>query len=189
MRRTSYTLVLLYLSLGQLAVPTTAYKITFFDCAQIQHLKTYRLYDVCKPFQQPNGNTTKQYQLLQKRTVQKMTGHGCRVVSTKFTDYCGAYGHVKHVKMPEVAVSRPISPQTCQQIISTGKFISDDGISHSVNLQTENIIHTQELGTIKLGDNSVTCRGMPMTVGGHVIEDVFVSGQYVVTLTCQDYLV
>ena len=140
MRRTSYTLVLLYLSLGQLAVPTTAYKITFFDCAQIQHLKTYRLYDVCKPFQQPNGNTTKQYQLLQKRTVQKMTGHGCRVVSTKFTDYCGAYGHVKHVKMPEVAVSRPISPQMYQQIISTGKFINNDGTSHSVNLQTENII-------------------------------------------------
>ena len=86
-----------------------------------------------------------------------MSGHGCRVVSTKFTDYYGTYGHIKHVKMLEVAVSRTISRQTCQQIISTGKFISDDGISHSVNLQTENIIHTQELGTIELGDNRVTC--------------------------------
>ena len=189
MRRTSYTLVLLYLSLGHLPVYTAAYEITFFDCAQIQHLKTYQLYDICKPLQQPNGNTTKQYQLLQKRTVQKMSGHGCRVVSTKFTDYCGVHGHIKHVKMPEVAVSRTISPQTCQQIISTGKFISDDGMSHPVTLQTENIIHTQELGTIKLGDNSVSCRGMPMKVGGHVIEDIYVSGQYSVTLTNQDYLV
>ena len=76
MRRTSYTLVLLYLSLGQLAVPTTAYKITFFDCAQIQHLKTYRLYDVCKPFQQSNGNTTKQYQLLQKGRFEKCLAMG-----------------------------------------------------------------------------------------------------------------
>ena len=118
-----------------------------------------------------------------------MSGHRCRVVSTKFTDYCSTYGHIKHVKMPEVAVSRPISPQTCQQIISTGTFISEDGISHSVNLQTENIILTQELGTIELGDNSMTCRGMPMTVGGHVIEDIYVSGQYAVTLTRQEYLV
>ena len=85
--------------------------------------------------------------------------------------------------MPEFAVSRIISPQTCQQMISTGKFISDDGMSHPVTLQTKNIIHTQELGTIKLGDNSVSYRGMPMTVGGHVIEDIYVSWQYAVTLT------
>ena len=74
-------------------------------------------------------------------------------------------------------------------MISMGKFISDDGISHPVTLQTKNIIHTQELGMIKLGDNSVSCRGMPMTVGSHMIEDIFVSGQYAVTLTHQEYLV
>ena len=74
----------------------------------------------------------------------------------------------------------------CQQIISTGKFISDDGVSHLVTLQTENVIHSQELGTIELGDNSVSCRGMLMTVGGHVIEDIYVAGQYVVTLTNQN---
>ena len=113
----------------------------------------------------------------------------CRVVSSKVTDYCGAYGHIKHVIMTEIAVSKTISPQTCQQIISTGKFISDDGVSHPVTLQTENVIHTQELGTIELGDNSISCRGMPMTVGSHVIEDVYMAGQYVMTLTNQDYLV
>ena len=105
-----------------------------------------------------------------------MSGHACRVVSTKFTDYCSAYGHIKHVKMPEIAVSRTISPQTCQQMISKGKFISDDGVSHPVTLQTENI-------------SSVSCRGMPMTVGSHVIEDIYVTGQYAITLTNQNYLV
>merc|ERR1711867_183541 len=77
----------------------------------------------------------------------------------------------------------------CQTIISTGRFISDDGVSYPVSLQTENVIHTKELGTIELGDNSVSYRGMPMTVGGHVIEDIYMAGQYVVTLTNQDYLV
>ena len=86
-------------------------------------------------------------------------------------------------------MSKTISPQTCQTIISTGQFISDDGVSHPVSLQTENVIHTQELGTIELGDNSVSCRGMPMTVGGHVINDVYMARQYIVTLTNQDYLV
>ena len=186
-RRITYILIFLYLCHS--TTYTNAYSITFFDCANIQHLKTYRLYDVCKPFQQSDSNATKQYQLLQKRSVRKMSGHGCRVVRSKVTDYCGAYGHIKHVKMPEIAVSKTISPQTCQTIIATGRFISDDGTSHPVNLQTENVIHTQELGTIELGDDSVTCRGMPMTVGGHVINDIYVAAQYVVTLTNEEYLV
>ena len=187
MRRTTYLLILLYLCHSP--TYTNAYSITFFDCASIQHLKTYRLYDVCKPYQQSDSNVTKQYQLLQKRSVRKMSGHGCRVVRSKVTDYCSAYGYIKHVKMPEIAVSKTISPQMCQTIISTGRFISDDGVSHPVSLQTENIIHTQELGTIELGDNSVTCRGMPMTVGGHVINYIYVARQYVITLRNQDYLV
>ena len=91
--------------------------------------------------------------------------------------------------MPEIAVSKTILLQTCQTIISTGQFISDDGVSHPVSLQTENVIHTQELGTIELDNNNVSCRGMLMTVGGHMIEDVYVASQYVITLTNQDYLV
>ena len=188
--RVSYTLVLLYLSLGHSPHHAATYSITYFDCSQIQHLCTYKLQDVCKPapLTQPT-NASQTYQLLQKGTVRKMSGHSCRVVSTKFTDYCGAYGHIKHVKMPEIAVSRTISPQTCNNMIVTGKFISDDGASHDVALQTENIIHTQELGSIELGDNSVTCRGMPLTVQGHVIQDITVTGQYTVTLIAQEFLV
>ena len=68
-------------------------------------------------------------------------------------------------------------------MILSVKFTSDDGVSHNVALQTENIIHTQELGTIELANNSVTYRGMPMIVEGHVINDITIIGQYAVTLT------
>ena len=141
--RAGYILVLLYLSLDHSPLHAAAYSITYFDCSQIQHLRTYKLQDVCKPvpLTQPT-NATQKYQLLQKGSVCKMYGHSCRGVSTKFTDYCGAYGHIKHVKMPEIAVSWTISPQTCNNMIVTGKFTSDDGASHDVALQTENIIHT-----------------------------------------------
>ena len=142
--RVGCILALLYLSLDHLSLHTAAYTITYFDCSQIQHLKTYKLQDVCKPLSvtQPN-NATKRYQLLQKGSVRKMYGHLCRIISTKFTDYCGAYGHIKHVKMPKIAVSRTISPHTCSNMIVTGKFTSDDSASHDKAMKTENIIHTQ----------------------------------------------
>ena len=183
---------LLYFSLVHLTLPTSAYSLTYFDCSSIQHLQTYQLQDVCK--HQPlsgarSTNATKRYQLLQKGSAKRVGGHSCRVVSTKFTDYCGAYGHIKHVRMPEIAVSRTISPQTCSQMISTQRFISDDGVSHPIELQTENIIHSQELGSVELGDNSVTCRGQPMNINGHVINDITVLSQYAVTVVKQEFLV
>ena len=92
--RVGCILALLYLSLDPSSLHTAAKKNTYFDCSQIQHLKTYKLQDVCKPLSvtQPN-NATKRYQLLQKGSLHKMYGHSCHVISTKFTDFFNLYFH------------------------------------------------------------------------------------------------
>ena len=91
--------------------------------------------------------------------------------------------------MPEISVTRTISPTSCSQIIATLKFTADDGSIHDVQLQNKTVLHTQELGSLELGDNSVSCRGQPMNMYGHFIEDTVVVGQYKITLIKESYLV
>ena len=141
--------------------PIKNYSITYFDCDHITQLATYQLSEVCKPLKTaselPDTNNTIPMQVLQRGTAKRMKGFSCQVVGSKFTDYCGAYGHLKWVRMPEIGITRTISPATCSQIIATGKFTADDGSLHDVQLQAENILHTTELGAIELADNSVSC--------------------------------
>ena len=173
--------------------PIKNYSITYFDCDHITQLATYQLSEVCKPLKTalelPDTNNTIPMQVLQRGTAKRMKGFSCQVVGSKFTDYCGAYGHLKWVRMPEIGITRTISPATCSQIIATGKFTADDGSLHDVQLQAENVLHTTELGAIELADNSVSCRGQSLNVDGHVIDDIVVIGQYKITLIAEDYLV
>ena len=163
-------IILLFLIFTHTLYITQAYSIMYFDYNSINKLATYQLSEVCKPLKVASEigtntiNNTIQLNVLQKWTTKRMKGYSCQIVSSKFTDYCGAYGYLKWARLPEISVTHTISPSSCAQIISTLKFTADDGSLHPVQLQTETVLHTTELGSIEVEDNSVTCRGQPLNM-------------------------
>ena len=136
---------------------TTGYTITYFDCTDITRLNTYQLGEVCRPTGRTSPNNTVQYQIIQRSNAREIRGFSCQVVKTTFTDYCGAYSHMKMAEVPQIEVSANLPPASCSTIVNTEKFTNDQGQVHEIQLNTDNIIHSQELGLIPVDDDSVSC--------------------------------
>ena len=135
-----------------------AYTIDYWDCRDIDKLTTYRMNKACSPRTLEQTKTV-EYTLLQKRSVLDMKGFSCRITRSTLTEYCGAYSHTKLAKTPDIEVAYPVSPQACLNIVNTGVFTTPSGTRHKINLNAENIIKSEDRGTLTIGDNSVSCRG------------------------------
>ena len=104
-------------------------------------------------------------------------GHG-HVTRSRFTHYCGAYGHTKDVETPEIERSVSLSIFDCWDLVTTQVFVTPDKIRRPITLNAENLIPIEELGTINIGDNTLTCHGQSKKIEGFIIQDIIVTAQY-----------
>ena len=165
-----------------------AYTIDYWDCRDIDKLTTYRMNKACSPRTLEQTKTV-EYTLLQKRSVLDMKGFSCRITRSTLTEYCGAYSHTKLAKTPDIEVAYPVSPQACLNIVNTGVFTTPSGTRHKINLNAENIIKSEDRGTLTIGDNSVSCRGQSMKFDSYIVEDILEVSQYKVTVIKEKFLV
>ena len=82
-----------------------------------------------------------------------------------------------------------MSPIQCLDMIATSTFRTPEGRPRKVELNTENKFAIEELGTINIGDNSVTCHGQSKKIWGYVINDVLQIAQYKVLIKEEKFLV
>jgi len=175
------------LALGALALishPSSyvaGYTISYYDCHDIDQLTTYNAAHTCKD-QTLTEDKPRLYAILQKISKKIISGYSCKVTKSRFTDYCGAYGHSKHIETPEIELSYPVSPMDCMDMITTETFTSPQGLMRKVTIGAENIITIEELGTINIGDDTVTCHGQSKRIGNHVINDVLQIAQWKITM-------
>ena len=165
-----------------------AYNVDFYDCRDISKLSTYRMSKACSPRTLERTQTVK-YSLLQRREILNMKGFSCRITRSTLTEYCGAYSHTKLAKTPDIDVVYPVSPQACLNIVNTGVFTTPSGTRHKIALNAENIIKSEDRGTLTIGDNSVSCRGQSMKFGSFIVNDILEVSQYKVTLIKEKFLV
>ena len=132
---------------------------------------------------------TVEYTLLQKRSVLDMKGFSCRITRSTLTEYCGAYSHTKLAKTPDIEVTYQVSPQVCLNIVNTGIFTTPSGTRHKIQMNAQNIIKSEDRGTLTIGDNSVSCRGQSMKFDSFIVEDILEVSQYKVTIIKEKFLV
>ena len=116
--------------------------------------------------------------ILQRKSVQFIGGWSCSVVVSRFTDYCGSFGHSKHLVAPAIEVNHPVTVTQCWDIINTESYTTPDNIPRPIKLEAENIIAIYKLGVINVGDNSVTYHGQIKCVKDNVIKDVLQIAQF-----------
>ena len=165
-----------------------AYTIDYWDCRDIDKLTTYRMNKACSPRTLERTKTV-EYTLLQKRSVLDMKGFSCRITRSTLTEYCGAYSHTKLAKTPDIEVTYQVSPQVCLNIVNTGIFTTPSGTRHKIQMNAQNIIKSEDRGTLTIGDNSVSCRGQSMKFDSFIVEDILEVSQYKVTIIKEKFLV
>ena len=165
-----------------------AYNVEFYDCRDISKLSTYRVSKACSPRTLERTKTV-EYTLLQRRDILDMKGYSCRISRSTLTEYCGAYSHTKLVKTPDIDVVFPVSPEACLNIVNTGVFTTPSGTRHKITFNAENVIKSEDRGTLTIGDNSVACRGQSMKFGAFIVEDILEVSQYKLIIIKEKFLV
>ena len=157
----------------------SAYSLLFYFCHNIHNLLTFK---VSNTFNHENPNpqmdtTTTTFTLLQKQDIVAMNGYSCRIKYSRFVDYCGD-SHSKVITTPEVDISHFLSPMDCLDLIHTRVFTTPDGIKRPVSLEAENVYNIEELGSISIGEDTISCQGQPKKVGGHIVNEVLQIAQW-----------
>ena len=81
------------------------------------------------------------------------------------------------------------SPTQCLDMIATSTFRTPEGITRKVELNAENKFAIEELGTINVGDNIITCHGQSKKIQGYVINDILQIAQYKVLIKEEKFLI
>ena len=133
-----------------------AYTLEYHDCHDISKLRTYKVSEACNKTQN-DDQTPITYTILQHKSIQFVEGWSCKITRSRFMDYCRSFGHSKVIKTPEIEVSHAPSVNDCWDMIVSKRYVTADGIHREILLDAENILSVEEIGTINIGDNFVTC--------------------------------
>ena len=185
------SLVLGVLASSALA-PAAGYSIAYYDCHDIKNLLTFKITPAtCGHPNMDNekDTTTTTLTLLQRKSIMKMSGNSCNIKVSRFVDYCGAYSHSKIIETPSIELSYVLAPLDCLDLIVTKVFTTPDGIKRPVTPEAENVFSIEELGSINIGEDTISCQGQPKRVGGHVVNDVLQIAQWKVTIKKENFRV
>ena len=165
-----------------------AYTIKYFDCSAPTQISTYQHAEICN-YSSDNPATPTSYTLLQTRLIEKLTGYSCTITRSTWTHYCGAYSHLKLAQPPEIEIPEPGSTVQCQQLIRQGLFTTLDGKTHTVSLNSENIIHSFDLGTIFTSGGGIACQGETYKIGEQIIQNIVKVSQIKIVLQQEEFIV
>ncbi len=181
-----YFLLLIVVLEGLVAPATDAYTINYFDCNDATKIHRYQMNELCEDSN--NGhNTTKEYKLLQRVKKYDLEGYSCQITKTTFNFYCGAYAHLKLMRVPDIELNVPVSLLQCMDLVTKRTYTAPDGKKHRLVIQDEVNIKSQDLGVLHDGDDSVSCEGQQIKMGEHIINDALQMSQIKILLQRQKY--
>ena len=157
----------------------SAYNIAYYDCGDPTELRTYQLNGSCKHAQWNNGQKTETFSILQKRERQQMRGFSCRVRRSTITEYCGSFSHNKLAEAPRLEVNYPISPMTCLEMAESHSFTTPNGKRMDIGINTEYVLHVEDLGTINIDNGQVKCQGQSKRFeNGQIVDEILQVSQF-----------
>ena len=162
-------------------------KIQAYNCQRPVNIHQYQRKTVCNEDEMETSER-KQFTIVQKAKVQYSTGWRCEVLKSTWVFRCGAWGHLKLARIPQVAHSISVSPQWCSEMVSRRKFkVDQSGQSFQLDIDRVNIITVTEAGELKETNDKITCTGQQLRTNGVLHTNVVELAEYKVTIRTEQY--
>ena len=166
----------------------SSYKIKYNDCRKPTRIQKFETNAICKDNSLKPKPKLEQVAILQKVRNRKLTGHSCKILTTRFEYYCGVYAHTKIATIPEVEILEGLSPNTCADMINSKKYVSGDHKSHALTMNTETVIRVVERGEITDHDGGVQCKVQTVKIGEELVDNIIVLAQTKITIQEEEFL-
>ena len=165
-----------------------SYKIIYNDCRKPTRIQRFETSQLCQENSLKGKPKLEQVAILQKVKNRKLTGHSCKILTTRFEYYCGVYAHTKIATIPEVEILEGLSPNSCADLINSLSYQSRDHRSHALTMNTETVIRVVERGEITDHDSNVQCKGQTVKIGEELVENIVVLAQTKITIQEEEFL-
>ena len=164
-----------------------AYSIKYYQCHTARNVQVYSALKMCRNKPNLEPPNLKEYTLLQEKETSILTGYKCQVTESKFTLYCGSFSHMKIADVPDIEIPISLTPNQCQGLRQSGRFVSPQGRGHAIRVGVNNILKDYDLGAIQVTSNKVACTGQPAQIKGVVVEDILQVSQFKVLVEAERY--
>ena len=165
---------------------TTNYNLKYYDCTKPENLKLFN--KVCVNAEHMENGKTEEWTLLQIEQSVKTSGWSCQAKKSSFEYYCGAWSHVKIMKIPSIDIPVSLTPEHCRMIVTSQvmglPFLQTPT---AVKLGGETIISVSAHGIIHDKDKKVTCEGESVKVGDTIIDEVLELDQWRITILQEEF--
>ena len=135
-----------------------SYTVKYFDCINPVAITTYKHTTACQHQTNKVDIQQETYNILQKKSTMTLKGYSCNISRSSIVHSCGVYSHSKIAEPPEVEIPESISKEDCQRLVSQQTFHTPDGESHPIQLNTMNVFHSEDVGTITANEAGIACQ-------------------------------
>ena len=172
-----------------LAVPGyNSFVLDYWDCLNPTSVVQTDASQVCN-HQDSNAGVTRRVMLVQKKTITRTSGYRRRVCVSTFSLYCGAYAHVKWMKIPDILHQVTVSITWCRTMAKQQRF-QPPGSSQTfkVQLNQEEKIPVQMVGELSIQNDQVYCKGQAYRTPQGILDNVLILNEYSISIVTEEYI-
>ena len=167
-------------------IVVTDYNLKYYDCTKPENLKLFN--KVCVNENSVEDGDMEEWTLLQIEQSVETNGWSCQARKSTFEYFCGAFSHVKIMKIPSIDVPVNLTPEHCRMLVTTQSIgLPFLQTSTAVKLGGETIISVSAHGLIHDSDRKVACEGESLKVGNTIIDDVLELDQWRITIRQEEF--
>ena len=151
------SLAILGLAMPSLALPLTSPAImpsvAGWDCSNPLNLTVSDASGCCAAAAAATSEETPVY-IFQHNEVKRYRGYKCQVTINPVQFICGLWSYEKHLSTNGGTTPYPVSGEKCEKMISSGKFVTDDRDTFSLQIPGFATFRVQQAGYsgVKDGD-------------------------------------
>ncbi len=144
------------------------YTLTHYDCNTPTSIQSYTQTSMCQPpTLSPETDTKLHYTVLQRPTVQKVTGYSCQILVSRFHFKCGAWSHLKLGSVPTLNRPQEVTIQDCEHLVRKLEYsIAGQAKSIKLELNQPAFVEFTATGSLDLKDDRIVCEGQPLRING-----------------------
>ena len=136
-----------------------SYMVKYFDCVNPVAITTYRHTTACNHLTNKTDVKPETYTIIQCKLTQRLKGYSCTILRSSIVHDCGGFLHSKIAQPLEVEIPEPIPREDFRRLVDQQTFRTPDSKSHSVQPNTMNLFHSEDLGTITASEGGIACQG------------------------------
>ena len=162
------------------------YNLKYYDCTKPENLKLFN--KVCVNENSVENGDMEEWTLLQIEQSVETNGWSCQARKSTFEYYCGAFSHVKIMKIPSIDVPVSLTPEHCRMLVTTQSIgLPFLHTPTAVKLGGETIISVSAHGLIHDTEKKVSCEGESLKVGDTIIDEVLELDQWRITILQEEF--